>query len=58
MQDRPLTLPTAAAIHEQLTLNERERRRLRALLEIVRAEEEDRRQTEQQDPNRPKGVKA
>jgi hypothetical protein len=45
MYDDTTLLPPVAVIHERLTLNQRERHRLRTLLRLVRAAEEDRPQT-------------
>jgi hypothetical protein len=43
MYDEATLLPPAHVIHERLSLNERERHRLRTLLRLVRHAEDDRR---------------
>jgi hypothetical protein len=43
MVDETTLLPSASAIYERLTINQRERHRLRTLLRLVRHAEDDRR---------------
>jgi hypothetical protein len=56
MYDDATLLPPAQVIHERLSLNQRERHRLNALLRLVRHAEEDRRPPAPADP-RPEAVR-